>query len=66
MGKRAIKKNLAVECIACNSIFKKKILMLLQKWGLIIRGPNLGYKTNREKNSLGILLHVGKPGEPIR
>jgi hypothetical protein len=65
MGKRAIKKNLAVQCIGCNSIFSKKILMLLQKWGLITRGRNLGYKTNREKNNLGILLHVGEPGEPI-
>jgi hypothetical protein len=65
MGKRAIKTNLAVERIACNSIFSKKILMLLQKWGLITRGPNLGYKTTREKIILGILLHVGEPGEPI-
>jgi hypothetical protein len=46
MGKKAIKTNLAVQCIACNSIFSKKNLMLLQKWGLITRGPNLGYKTN--------------------
>jgi hypothetical protein len=65
MGKRAMKTNLAVQCMACNSIFSKTNLMLLQKWGLITRGPNLGYKTTQEKKILGILLHVGEPGEPI-